>query len=244
MKAKYPQIKPMGDRAILIEFDPKIDEKLLEKLLNYKKIIENELLEEKVEVINTYYSLLVIYPSTIENIYDEISGLNFLIYRANIGNNFNSRIFKIPVCYDEEFGLDLAYISKEKNIEISEIVKIHSATLYTVFFIGFLPGFLYLGGLDDRLQISRKSTPRIKVPKGGVGIGENQTGIYPKSSPGGWQIIGNSPITFFDKKSNPPCIISPGDKVKFYSISNSEYLQISKEIEQGKFQLKQENYVG
>ncbi len=244
MKAEYPQIKPMGDRAILIDFDQKLDENLLGKLLNFKEFIEKELLEDKVEVINTYCSLLIIYPCTIENIYEKVSAINRLISTANIGNNYNSKVFKIPVCYEEEFGLDLAYLSKEKNLEISEIIEIHTAPLYTVFFIGFLPGFLYLGGLDNRLQISRKTTPRIKVQKGAVGIGENQTGIYPKSSPGGWQIIGNSPITFFDKNIDPPCEISPGDKVKFYSISKDEYLQISKEIEQGKFHLKGENYVG
>ncbi len=244
MKAEFPQIKPMGDRAILIDFDQKIDENLLGKLLNFKEFIEKELLEDKVEVINTYCSLLIIYHHTIENIYEKVSAINRLISTANIGNNYNSKVFKIPVCYEEEFGLDLAYLSKEKNLEISEIIEIHTAPLYTVFFIGFLPGFLYLGGLDNRLQISRKTTPRIKVQKGAVGIGENQTGIYPKSSPGGWQIIGNSPITFFDKNIDPPCEISPGDKVKFYSISKDEYLQISKEIEQGKFHLKGENYVG
>lgn len=243
MKAEFPQIKPMGDRAILIDFDQKIDENLLGKLLNFKEFIEKELLEDKVEVINTYCSLLIIYHHTIENIYEQVSAINRLISRANIGNNYNSKVFKIPVCYDEELGLDLAYISKEKNLEISKIIKLHTAPLYTVFFIGFLPGFLYLGGLDNRLQISRKTTPRIKVQKGAVGIGENQTGIYPKSSPGGWQIIGNSPITFFDKNIDSPCEISPGDKVRFYSISKEEYLQISKEIEQGKFQLKGENYV-
>jgi inhibitor of KinA len=244
MKQKYPQIKPMGDRAILIEFQPEINEKSLNKLLSFKEIIEKELIEDKVEVINTYHSLLIVYVSTIENIYDKVFALKELVSKANIGKNINSQIFHIPVCYDEEFGLDLELISMENNLKIPDIIQLHTTPIYTVYFTGFLPGFLYLGGLDEKLQISRKSSPRMKVEKGAVGIGENQTGIYPKTSPGGWQIIGNSPMTFFDKNRNPPCIISSGDKVKFYSVSKSQYFQISEEIKANNFQLKREKYHG
>ena len=244
MKQEYPQIKPMGDKAILIDFEPEINENSLEKLLSVKEIIENKLVEDKVEVINTYHSLLIIYPFTIENIYDKVSVLKHLIYRANIGKNINSHIYYIPVCYEEEFGLDLELIFSEKKLKISEIIRLHTAPIYTVYFIGFLPGFLYLGGLDEKLQISRKKSPRMRVKKGAVGIGEKQTGIYPKTSPGGWQIIGNSPISFFNKNAIPPCVILPGDKVKFYSISKSEYLKISTEIAGGKFQIKSEKYHG
>lgn len=244
MKHEYPQIKPMGDRAILIDFEPEINEIILEKLLNIKEIIENELLKEKIEVINTYHSLLIIYPSTIENLYDKILTFRSLVSEANIAKNFNSQIHHVPVCYDEEFGLDLELIAKDKKIEISDIITLHTAPIYTIYFIGFLPGFLYLGGLDNRLEISRRSSPRMKVEKGAVGIGEKQTGIYPKSSPGGWQIIGNSPLLFFDKNTIPPCVFSPGDKVKFHSVSKSEYFQISRQIKEGKFQLKTEKYHG
>src|SRR5690606_21098903 len=97
------------------------------------------------------------------------------------------------------------------NVPVEEIISRHLSSIYTVYFIGFLPGFLYLGGLDKTLQIARKKSPRKRVEKGAVGIGENQTGIYPKDSPGGWQIIGNSPIEILDKNRLPPCPISPGD---------------------------------
>ncbi|WP_026837989.1 5-oxoprolinase subunit PxpB [Gillisia sp. JM1] len=244
MKQKYPQIKPMGDRAILIDFEPEINEKSLNKLLSFKEIIEKELIEDKVEVINTYHSLLIVYVSTIEKSYDKVFALKELVSKANIGKNINSQIFHIPVCYDEEFGLDLELISMENNLKIPDIIQLHTTPIYTVYFTGFLPGFLYLGGLDEKLQISRKSSPRMKVEKGAVGIGEKQTGIYPKTSPGGWQIIGNSPMTFFDKNRNPPCIISSGDKIKFYSVSKSQYFQISEEIKANNFQLKSEKYHG
>jgi len=244
MSEQFPQIRPMGDRAILIDFKQIIDKNLLKTVLNYKEILEIELVEEKVEVINTYCSLLIIYSYTIENIYDAVLAVKACINSANIVKNTHSKLYHVPVCYDAEFGMDLDLISKEKNISIPEIIQLHTAPIYTVYFLGFLPGFLYLGGLDEKLKISRKETPRLKVEKGAVGIGENQTGIYPKTSPGGWQIIGNSPLNFFDKNTNPPCVILPGDKVKFYSISKKDYLEILEEVEEEKFQLKSEIYHG
>lgn len=240
----FPKITPMGERGILIEFEPKIEENLLEKLIFYKNKLEEFYDEVNIEVINTYNSLLVSYMFTIENIYNEVLAIKKLFGEAKIGKINNQQIFYLPVCYNEEFGWDLEYISKEKKLSTEEIIKLHTKPFYTVFFTGFLPGFLYLGGLDKKLQISRKDQPRMKIEKGAVGIGESQTGIYPKSSPGGWQILGNCPVQFFDKNNNPPCDISAGDKVKFYSVSREEFKEISKQISEGTFQLKIENYEG
>src|SRR5690606_12317203 len=158
---------------------------------------------------NTYASLLIFYHAIIEDVYSEVLGIKLLLEGANIVKKTASDIFHIPICYDPKFAIDLDLISQSKNIGVDKIITLHSAPIYTVYFIGFLPGFLYLGGLDEGLHISRKSSPRNRIEKGAVGIGENQTGIYPKSSPGGWQIIGNSPIEIFDKNSSPPCLISP-----------------------------------
>lgn len=240
----FPKIKPMGDRGILIEFEPVIDENLLVRLLFYKKRLQEFYVESKVEVINTYNSLLIGYMFTIEDIYEEISALKPLLKEANIAKLSNRKIFHLPVCYDEEFGWDLNVISGEKKLSKKKIIKLHTAPFYTVYFIGFLPGFLYLGGLDTKLQISRKNEPRLKIEKGAVGIGEKQTGIYPKSSPGGWQILGNCPVKFFNSNHDPPCEIFPGDKVKFYAVSREEYWKISEDVYKGRFQLKQENYEG
>ena len=120
----------------------------------------------------------------------------------------------------------------------------HTAPVYQIYFIGFLPGFLYLGGLDEKLQISRKKTPRRSVEKGSVGIGENQTGIYPKNSPGGWQILGKCPVELFDKNEALPSVFSAGDKIKFDAVSKEEFYRIEKEIENGDYKLKIENYAG
>ena len=162
----------------------------------------------------------------------------------NNTKNIDSRVFEIPVCYDLDFGIDLELISKEKSLEISEIISLHTKPEYRVYFMGFLPGFLYLGGLDKKLQISRKSQPRMKIEKGAVGIGENQTGIYPKVSPGGWQIIGNCPVNFFDKNSEIPTQISAGDYIKFKIVDRAEYDRIKEQVNQGNFQLKKQDRNG
>jgi KipI family sensor histidine kinase inhibitor len=232
----------MGERSILIQFEPEIGEKLLERILLYKESIQQDIVKVKGEIINTYNSLLINYMYPIEDVYEEFSALEKLFGKINIEKKFIPHLFHVPVCYDPEFGPDLDLISEEKNLTKKEIIRLHSSPVYTVYFIGFLPGFLYLGGLDERLQISRKNEPRLEVQKGAVGIGEKQTGIYPQNSPGGWQIIGNSPIQVFDIKSDPPCQISAGDKLKFFPVTRKEYVLISKEISSGNYELKKEIY--
>lgn len=244
MIGNFPKLKPMGERAILVQFEPEISPVLLEKILFYKDVLHMSMVKEEVEVINTYNSLLISYPSSIEDVYSEISRLKKLLEESKVIKEYDSRLYHIPVCYEPEYGLDLELISTQKGISISRIIELHTAPVYTVYFIGFLPGFLYLGGMDERLRISRKDQPRLEVKKGAVGIGENQTGIYPKTSPGGWQIIGNSPVKFFDKNEDPPSKFSAGDRVKFYAVSKERYNTISEEIRSGVFRLKSERYDG
>lgn len=244
MIGNFPKLKPMGERSVLIQFEPEINPVLLEKILFYKDVLYGSMVKEEVEVINTYNSLLVTYTYSIEDIYGEILRIEKLLEKSQIDKSNDSRLYHIPVCYEPEFGLDLELISTHKQISISQIIQLHTAPVYIVYFIGFLPGFLYLGGMDEKLKISRKNQPRLEVEKGAVGIGENQTGIYPKKSPGGWQIIGNSPVSFFNKNEDPPCEISAGDRVKFYAVSKDEYDTISEEVARGVFRLKSETYAG
>ncbi len=236
----FPQILPMGERAILIKFQPEISPDQLEKLLFYKKLLENSKFKVNVEIINTYDSLLINYVSTIEDAYSEFSRIKALLKTAKIEKITDTRLFHIPVCYDEKFGPDLQLLSEEKNMEINQIIALHTKPIYQVYFLGFLPGFLYLGGLDKKLHFPRKKSPRKSVEKGSVGIGGDQTGIYPKNSPGGWQILGKTPVELFDKNRENPSPFSAGDRLKFYSISAKEFDSIKEEIEAGTFQLKNE----
>lgn len=234
----------MGERGILIDFGPDYDEHSLSSIISVKKKLEKYKPEVKLEVINTYNSLLISYEFIIEDVYGEISSLKRLIGEAKIDKKPKVQIFHLPVCYEEEFGLDLQFIAEQKGLEIEEIIRLHTGPEYLVYFIGFLPGFLYLGGLDEKLKISRKNTPRKSLEKGAVGIGENQTGIYPKSSPGGWQILGNCPVPLFDKNRQPPVPISPGDRVKLFSVSRKEYEDIKDQVEMGTYQIRREEYHG
>lgn len=243
-KIKKPTFKPYGKQAILITWEAVIDEKLLLELLNFKKLIQKNKGEVLVEIIHTYNSLLIKYTSTINKIDDEILSLKRLLEEKEDDAPLSRNKFKLPVCYDEEFGLDLKVISDQNKLSISEIIDLHTAPDYTIFFIGFLPGFLYLGGLPKELFISRKNSPRLAVKKGAVGIGEKQTGIYPQKSAGGWQLIGNCPIDFFNSSAENPSPFSAGDRLKFESVSKVEFDGIQSEIENGTYTLKQEKYVG
>ena len=241
---RIPQVKMMGEKAILVEFEPEINEELLRHLLILKNFLHKKLIKEEVEVKNTYRSLLISYAFTIEDPYGAVSEVEQLLSEANVQNKIQNHIFRIPVCYTKDFALDLDHISQVKKLSKKAIIELHSAPVYTVYFSGFLPGFLYLGGLDKKLQISRRDQPRLEVQKGAVGIGEKQTGIYPQKSPGGWQIIGNSPVPLFDQNSDPPCEISAGDKIKFYPVDLREHQRISEAVARGEFQFQKEIYEG
>jgi inhibitor of KinA len=225
-------------RSILIEWPAFIDENVLNDVLNFKNCITSKYLKQNIEIIYAYNSILIIYESTIENINDNVLTLKSLyLDKTEIQiNNFNT--WEIPVCYDDKFGVDLESFSKQNKLQKPEVIALHSEAIYTVFFIGFLPGFLYLGGLNSKLYLDRKTTPNLNVKKGSVAIGGQQTGIYPQDSPGGWHVIGNSPIDLFNPALNPPCFIKPGDKVKFKPVSTSEYYTIKQHVEASTFQLK------
>lgn len=226
--------------SILVEWPSVIDENILEDILIFKNKLINSSIKSIIQINNAYNSILVIYKLTIDKINDEILMLKNL-YAARVSVNKSvSKLWKIPVCYNEEFGLDLKELSVVNKLPIPEIIKIHSNTTYTVFFIGFLPGFLYLGGLDKRIHFPRKISPRQHVPKGAVAIGGQQTGVYPDSSPGGWNIIGSSPLEFFNSSKKMPCFAKAGDKIQFVTVSEDEYHQIGLKVNNGTYQIESE----
>ncbi|MFP4845882.1 5-oxoprolinase subunit PxpB [Winogradskyella sp. PE311] len=227
-----------NEYSILIEWPPIIDELILKSILNFKNSIQKKYIKQNIEVINTYNSLLVIYDLTIGNINDEIIVLKSLFIEGYILPQRKFTVWEIPVCYDEVFGVDMEDFSKEKGLNKSKIIELHSTPIYTVYFIGFLPGFLYLGGLNSKLFLDRKSTPSLNVKKGAVAIGGEQTGVYPQDSPGGWHIIGNSPIDLFDPNQILPCKIETGDMIKFVAISKQEHSHICCLKENSLFELK------
>jgi len=231
--------KPYGERAILVEWPTKIDKSIWRDIVAFKeKLAYCEF--SNIQHLNISYNSLLIVYKYLFNALDEIIKLQ-KIYNDSIDlKKVEYNLWKVPVCYDDQFGIDLEELSKEKQLPKSEIVKRHYQVNYTVYFVGFLPGFLYLGGLDETLHTPRRPSPRLKIQKGAVAIGGMQTGVYPLESPGGWHIIGNSPISFFDASKEIPCFAKSGDSIAFYPVSIKEYELIKTRVTSGVYNLESE----
>ena len=230
LKSYNLKYKRFGESSILVEWPSIIHESILENILLFKSEIEKQYINKNVYLKNSYNSLLITYKKTINPI-TIISELNNIYIKIGSRKKQVFNKWEIPVCYDIDIGNDLIYLEKSLSIKKEEIIFLHSSNDYTVYNIGFLPGFLYLGGLDKKIHHPRKEKPVLNVPKGAVGIGGSQTGIYPNNSPGGWYIIGNSPINLFNINKTSPCFIKPGDKVKFSPISLKEHELIKIQVE-------------
>ena len=234
---KKPTYKQFGEKAILIEWPAIIDDEILNDILLFVEKIKAHKEINYIDLIQGYNSLTIIYKEFIENFCEEVALLKSVYSSTLKIAKQDYFLWEIPVCYDLEFGIDLQELSKKSSLEIDEIIKNHSETIYKVFFVGFLPGFLYLGGLNEQLFFDRKPNPRLHVAKGSLAIGGMQTGVYPQNSAGGWNVIGKTPIDFFDVNKPNPCFAKAGDFIKFNPISLDEFYQLEKEIEDKKYQL-------
>lgn len=232
--------KSFGECSILIEWPQIIDKNILYDVLALKETIQKKHIKELVNVVNAYNSLLIVYDSIKFDFEHCVNDLKEVYNSRKSVKTSTFNLWKIPVCYDVFFGFDIEELANAKNLSTADIIKLHSSTNYTIYFIGFLPGFLYLGGLNKVLHTPRRATPRLKIEKGAVAIGGEQTGVYPSQSPGGWNIIGNSPIDFFNIKKEVPCFATSGDQIQFYSISKKEHTYIKAQLEAGVYQIESE----
>ena len=229
--------KRFGEKAILIEWEHNIDAAILSDILAFREKIAQKKQINFVDIIQGYNSLTILYKREIVNFNKEVALLKSIYTSTFIQEKQEVFQWEIPVCYDLEFGIDLEEISNKKNISIDKIIKLHTNAIYKIYFIGFLPGFLYLGGLSSQLFVDRKSNPRLNIAKGAVAIGGQQTGVYPNNSAGGWNIIGKTPIDFFDVENVNTCFAKAGDSIKFKSITLDEFYQLEKEIKENNYQL-------
>lgn len=239
--SQFPTFRIFGERTILLDWPAKIDLDVRKDVLAYSHFIRNYFAEEILDVVPAYHSIAIFVRAS--------SDLNQFVHRLKktVSNSIEeyvqrSNIVSIPVCYEEPFALDLTDVSNQKNLNISELIQLHTAPLYKVYFLGFLPGFPYLGGLDNRLHVKRRNEPRPLIERGSVGIGGGQTGIYPMDSPGGWNIIGKTPLPLFDATKERPTEIKSGDYIKFEPISKTEFDLLRIEIESGTFQWRKEAF--
>ena len=242
---KEPLVKGIGGQIVYVEF---CDEISLEcnKLVHlmYYSLSERNIMGV-LELIPAYSSLTIIYDPrliTYRRLIEEVKNIWSESKAIDINRLIKPRLIEIPVVYGGGFGPDMPFVVKYSGLTEDEVIKIHSSRIYTCYMLGFTPGFVYLGDVDPRIAVPRLSTPRLKIPPGSVGIAGKQTGFYGVESPGGWRLIGRTPLMVFDPRRDPPSIIRPGDKVKFKPISIEEYYEIRKLVEKGEYEVRIEVY--
>ncbi|WP_461533511.1 5-oxoprolinase subunit PxpB [Sinomicrobium sp.] len=237
---KYPiSISPVGLQSLLINWPKRIDEDILKDIICFGETISKKL-AIACEQLPAYHSLLLIFDENIDTV--KISDRLLKLYESMEPCAMKRRLWHIPVCYHPDFAPDMQLLSSQKGMSPQKIAELHSSPVYTVYGIGFLPGFMYLGGLDKKLYTPRRKEPRQSVVKGAVGIGGKQTGVYPQESPGGWNIIGNTPVKIFDLSRKKPCPVRIGDKLRFFEISQEEHKLLEIEVSAGVYKLKSEKY--
>jgi inhibitor of KinA len=215
---------PLGDSVLIVEFaDESSDLKqLLARALSTAATLEKANIPGVIDVTSAYESVAVFFdPARIEQDIEE--KIRALVASAGVRVSRKRRRIEIPVCYDADFALDLARVEAETNLSADTIIVLHSSTEYTVACIGFVPGFPFLAGLPEKLRVPRLESPRTQVPAGSVAIANAQAGIYPFESPGGWNVIGRTPLRLFRANENPPTLLGPGDRVRFRRITRDEF---------------------
>lgn len=217
------QIYALSERAAVISMGNIIDGAVNNKVLAMHAWLKDRGFKGLKDMVPAYSSLTVLYDAGTG--FDTVKQLLEQAYAAaNEQATLRSKIISIPVCYHPVFGYDLAWMAESKGLSVEELVQLHCSTDYRVYMLGFLPGFAYMGTVDERLVTPRKPEPR-EVEAGSVGIAGWQTGIYPLTSPGGWQIIGRTPLKLFDARRPQPVLLNAGDTVRFHPISLKEFEQ-------------------
>jgi inhibitor of KinA len=223
-------ISNLGDAAVYCDFGKEVNEKINLNVINYFNYITKLINEKKIEGITnltpSYNKLIISFDLSVT----KFSKIKDIIQNINVTNNLikNKKIIEIPICCDEEYGLDFERLYKTLNLTKGEILKIYLDKEYFCYMTGFIAGMPFLGDLNKKIRCDRLETPRVRVPKGSVGITEQFTNIYTFESPGGWNIIGKTPKKIFQKLNlQEPALIKPGYKISFYEISKKEYLEFN-----------------
>ena len=212
-----------GDRGLLVEYGEGIDPEVNRKVRSMAAVLRARPLAGVAEVVPTYRSLLVTYDpleTDADRLREAIDRLEDRLGEIPVPE---PRTVEVPVCYGGEYGPDLGFVAGAHGLTEDEAAEIHAATVYPIYMIGFTPGFPFLGGLDPRLHTPRLETPRTAVPAGSVGIANDQTGIYPVTSPGGWRLIGRTPLKLFDPGRDDPFLYRAGDRIRFVPIPEAAY---------------------
>lgn len=233
------KLLPLGDCAIVIELSNSINIQTHQKIKALCSYLDEHPFEGMIEYIPAFTTITIVYDplriyNSNNNLYSERINKEspYLIVSSIVKRILTlvdkevkdkTQVVEIPVCYGGEFGPDLEYVAKHNNITPEEVINIHASGEYLVYMIGFAPGFPYMGGMSDKIATPRRKSPRLLIPEGSVGIAGEQTGIYPIGTPGGWQLIGRTPVALFRPKEDIPSLLRAGDIIKFKAISRQEY---------------------
>jgi inhibitor of KinA len=229
----------LGDQAVTLSLGNAITPAHHSKIISIRNWLRQHTFPGLLDIIVAYSTLTVIYdlyeikrninPSSVFDFVQQ--HLNTAYNSAGDLNVIKPNLKRIPVCYEGPFSPDMDLVASLKQISTEEIIKLHTSKIYQVYMIGFLPGFPYMAEIDQRLIVPRKDKPRASVEAGSVGLAGIQTGIYPVVSPGGWQIIGRTPVILFNKNDNPPVKLEPGDAIQFYAITKKEFEQFEPSLQ-------------
>lgn len=240
-------IHPLGDAALVMKIADKVNPTVHKKIIHLLHIIESDPFPGLIEVVPTYTNITVFYDpirvisetTFVESAFETVHNImiNYL-KKLEQTTPLKQKTIQIPVLYGGNYGPDLTYVAQNNGITEEEVVDIHSASNYLIYMIGFAPGFPFLGGIDRRITAPRKKLPRTKIPAGSVGIAGTQTGIYPIDTPGGWQIIGQTPRNLFLRNENNPSLLTCGDVLQFIPITEEEFKQYEAEEGEVRWQLK------
>lgn len=230
----FPRIVPMGDRALVIEFGDAAEPALSSHIAAVAQHMRASPPAGVLDIVPTYTTLALHYdPAAVadgDSPYDTLAEqVEAWLGAEPAGSMVQGRLIEIPVCYGGQFGEDLEALASRHGLQPEEAVRLHSAPRYHVHMLGFVPGFAYLGGLDERLATPRRDSPRPKVPAGSVAIGGGHTGIFPLETPGGWHLIGRTPLQLFTPGMEPPCLLNAGDSVHFVPISAERFASLARE---------------
>jgi inhibitor of KinA len=228
-----------GDRALVVEFGDRVDRKLSEDVLRLNTTIRSRALEGVIETVPTFRSLMIHFDPLVitrGKLERSIEGL----LGDDSGSQIDTRFWHIPVCYEGELAPDLAEVAQLTGLTPSDVVAMHSGTIYHVYMLGFLPGFPYLGDLPAELALPRRADPRVRVPPGSIAIATSLSAIYPYESPGGWHLIGATPLRLFDLDRPRPALLAPGDAVLFQPIDPASYERIRQAVESRSYEVESE----
>jgi inhibitor of KinA len=229
----------VGDRGLAVEFGDRIDRALSSEVLRLDRVIRAEPPKGVVETVPTFRSLLVHYDPLATSRADLERAITGLL-DYDEGASIPARQWRIPACYAGDLAPDLAEVARLTGLAPPEIVALHSGARYHVYMLGFLPGFPYMGDLPAALALPRRADPRVRVPAGSIAIATSLTAVYPYESPGGWHLIGATPIPFFDTERAPPALLAAGDMVLFEPIEPAGFAMIRRAVESGGYEVESE----